>query len=35
MLEYYLHINPDDLTDEQWAVKIKQLADIRKTEAGK
>jgi hypothetical protein len=35
LLEYYLHIDPTRLTDEQWAIKIKQLADIRKKEAGK
>lgn len=29
MLEYYLHINPDKLTDEQWGEKFAQLNDIR------
>ena len=32
MLEYYLHIDPSELTDEEWAEKFKQLADIRKRE---
>lgn len=32
MLEYYLHINPDRLTDEEWAEKIAQLDDIRTKE---
>ncbi|HOU67778.1 MAG TPA: hypothetical protein PKW49_04220 [Paludibacteraceae bacterium] len=35
MLEYYLHINPADLTDEQWAEKFAQLAEIRKAENSK
>lgn len=35
MLEYYLHIDPNPLTDAQWAEKIMQLADIRKRENGK
>lgn len=30
MLEYYLHIDPNKLSDEEWAEKIAQLADIRK-----
>lgn len=34
MLEYYLHIDPSKLTDEEWAFKINALADIRKREAG-
>ena len=33
MLEYYLHINPDKLTDEQWGEKFAQLNDIREKEA--
>nr|DAI68463.1 MAG TPA: Protein of unknown function (DUF2540) [Caudoviricetes sp.] len=33
MLRYYLHIDPDTLTDEEWAQTIAQLADIRKNEA--
>lgn len=32
MLEYYLHIDPSTLTDEEWAEKLAQLADIRKKE---
>jgi hypothetical protein len=34
MLRYYLHIDPDTLTDQQWAEKIQQLKHIRQTEAG-
>jgi hypothetical protein len=34
MLEYHLHIDPGTLTDNEWAEKINQLADIRKREAG-
>jgi len=33
MLEYYLHIDPDKLSDEDWAIKIKQLKDIREEES--
>nr|DAY67546.1 MAG TPA: Protein of unknown function (DUF2540) [Caudoviricetes sp.] len=33
MLRYYLHIDPDKLSDEEWAQTIAQLADIRKNEA--
>lgn len=32
MLEYYLHIDPNKLTDEEWAEKFAQVADIRKRE---
>ena len=33
MLQYYLHISdPGGLSDEEWAVKFKQLEDIRKRE---
>jgi len=32
MLEYYLHIDPDKLSDHAWAQKVKQLEDIRKKE---
>jgi hypothetical protein len=35
MLEYYLHINPDKLSDEEWAEKLAQLQDIREREVGK
>lgn len=33
-LEYYLHINPSELSDVEWVQKIKQLEDIRKKENG-
>nr|DAV88537.1 MAG TPA: hypothetical protein [Caudoviricetes sp.] len=32
-MRYYLHLDPDKLSDEQWAETIAQLADIRKQEA--
>lgn len=32
MLQYYLHIDPNTLTDEQWAEKFAQLKDIRQRE---
>lgn len=35
MLRYYLHIDPDSLTDGQWATALRQLADIRRREAEK
>ena len=35
MIEYYLHIDPHKLTDEQWAEKFAQIADIRKRESVK
>lgn len=31
---YHLHIDPTTLTDEEWAEKSAQLADIRKRENG-
>lgn len=34
MLRYYLHIDPDTLSDQQWAQTIAQLRHIRQTEAG-
>lgn len=35
-LQYYLGIQqPSQLSDEEWALKIRQLEDIRKKEAGK
>ncbi len=34
MLEYYLHIDPERLTDEEWAAKFARLVDIRKKEGG-
>ena len=33
LLRYYLHLDPDTLSDEQWAETIAQLVDIRKQEA--
>jgi hypothetical protein len=33
MLEYYLHIDPHSLTDEEWAEKFAQLQNIRQEEA--
>ncbi|WP_262601914.1 hypothetical protein [Kaistella daneshvariae] len=35
MLEYYLGIDPEKLTDEEWAEKIAQLDDIRQKEKPK
>jgi hypothetical protein len=32
-LRYYLHINPDGLTDEEWAIAIETLKKIREDEA--
>lgn len=34
-LRYYLHINPDELTDEEWALQAKSLEWVRKQEAKK
>jgi hypothetical protein len=35
MLMYYLHIpNPDSLSDEAWAMRLKELEYIRRKEAG-
>jgi hypothetical protein len=34
-LRYYLHIDPDGLTDQEWAASIEALRTIRKMEAGK
>nr|DAO04465.1 MAG TPA: hypothetical protein [Bacteriophage sp.] len=33
MLEYYLGINPQTLTDDEWAEKFAQLQNIREQEA--
>ncbi|MCQ2299756.1 MAG: hypothetical protein MJZ81_06500 [Bacteroidales bacterium] len=34
-LRYYMHIeSPEALTDEEWAMRIKELEWIRKAEAG-
>ena len=35
MLEYYLHIDPSTLSDDQWAEKFLQVVDIRKREANR
>mgnify|MGYP000262365020 CR=1 FL=1 len=32
LLRYHLHIDPDKLSDEEWAVTFAQLEDIRKQE---
>ncbi len=32
MIQYYLHTDPGQLSDEQWAEKFAQIADIRKRE---
>lgn len=32
MLEYYLHLDPNGLSDAEWAEKFAQLQDIRKRE---
>jgi hypothetical protein len=29
----YLHINPDDLSDEEWAARVRELEYIRIQEA--
>lgn len=34
MLRYYLGINPEEMSDQQWATTMAQLADIRKKESG-
>lgn len=33
MLRYYLHCDPDAMSDEQWALTMARLADIRKRES--
>lgn len=35
MLQYYMHVDPSTLTDEQWAEKFAQLTDIRERESAK
>lgn len=32
MLRYYLGVNPDELSDQQWAIALAQLRDIRMRE---
>jgi hypothetical protein len=34
-LEYYLHINPSELSDKQWVTKIAILKTVREKEAQK
>jgi hypothetical protein len=31
-LMYYMHVNPTELTDEEWCLNIARLAEIRKRE---
>lgn len=33
MMEYYLHIDPHTLSDDEWAEKFAQLQNIREGEA--
>jgi hypothetical protein len=33
-LQYHLGVEPSALSDEMWALKFKQLEDIRKKESG-
>lgn len=33
MMRYYLHCDPDRMSDEEWAQTFVQLADIRKRES--
>ncbi len=33
ILRYHLGVNPDELSDQEWAITFKQLADIREREA--
>jgi hypothetical protein len=36
MLRYFLHIKqPEDLSDEEWSMRLAELEYIRKLEAGK
>jgi len=32
VMRYYLHLDPDTLSDEEWAHTYKYLAEIRKAE---
>lgn len=32
-LRYYFHLNPDELTDEEWAMAWKELEWVRSEEA--
>ncbi len=33
MLRYYMHLDPDRLSDEQWAARLNDLHYLRKEEA--
>ena len=33
LMRYYLHIDPDSMSDEEWALTFAQLCDIRRREA--
>ncbi len=33
LMRYYLHLDPDTLSDEEWAQTFKQLQDIRLRES--
>ncbi len=33
MMQYYLSVDVDKLSDEEWAIKYKQLEHIRKEES--
>lgn len=33
MMRYFLHVNPDELSDEEWLITYNQLSDIREKEA--
>ena len=33
MMQYYLNVDVDKLSDEEWAIKYKQLEYIRKEES--
>jgi len=32
LMRYYLRIEPDELTDEEWAARLMELAYVRKLE---
>lgn len=32
MLRYYFHLNPDELTDDEWAARWEELQWIREQE---
>lgn len=32
LMRYHLHLNPDELSDEEWLITFNQLTDIRKKE---